>query len=75
MKYVVEFLKNFISLRFTKINMQNIVQVLQVVGDKFAAVSSDINGIGLHIKPGCSKISVWTTKITSDNYKNIMKIG
>lgn len=52
-----------------------VLQVLNVVGDKFAAVITDINGIGLHIKPVCSKITVWTTKITLINYKNIQNIG
>ncbi|XP_025199890.1 eukaryotic translation initiation factor 4E1-like [Melanaphis sacchari] len=58
-------------------NLHNIWNnmVLQVVGDKFAAVITDINGIGLHIKPVCSKITVWTTKITLNNYKRILNIG
>jgi len=53
----------------------NTVQVLQIVGDKFAAVVTDINGIGLHVKPVSSKITVWTSKITLSNYKNILNIG
>lgn len=52
-----------------------IVQILQVVGDKFASVAADINGIGLHVKPVYSKITVWTAKTTKDNYKNIIEIG
>jgi len=52
-----------------------VLQVLHIVGDKFAAVITDVNGIGLHIKPVCSKITVWTTKITLSNYKNIQNIG
>jgi len=52
-----------------------VLQVLHIVGDKFTAVITDINGIGLHIKPVCSKITVWTTKITLSNYKNIQNIG
>lgn len=52
-----------------------IVQVLQVIGDEFASVAADINGIGLHIKPVHSKITVWTTEATRDNYKNIIEIG
>ncbi|XP_060879160.1 uncharacterized protein LOC132951361 [Metopolophium dirhodum] len=58
-------------------NLHNIWNnmVLHIVGDKFAAVITDINGIGLHIKPVCSKITVWTTKITLSNYKNIQNIG
>lgn len=51
------------------------VQVLHIVGDTFATFITDINGIGLHIKPVCSKITVWTTKITLSNYKNIQNIG
>lgn len=51
------------------------LQVLHIVGDKFASVITDINGIGLHIKPVCSKITVWTVKITLSNYKNIQNIG
>ncbi|XP_027836501.2 uncharacterized protein LOC114119208 isoform X1 [Aphis gossypii] len=58
-------------------NLHNIWNnmVLQVVGDKFATVITDINGIGLHIKPVCSKITVWTTKTTLNNYKRILNIG
>jgi len=52
-----------------------VLQVLHIVGDKFASVITDINGIGLHIKPVCSKITVWTVKITLSNYKNIQNIG
>jgi len=55
--------------------MQNFAQILQVIGDKFAAIVNDINGIGLHIKPKYSKITVWTTKVTIDNYLNINRIG
>ncbi|XP_015369894.1 PREDICTED: eukaryotic translation initiation factor 4E-like [Diuraphis noxia] len=49
--------------------------VLQIVGDKFEPVITDINGIGLYIKPVNSKITVWTKKITLSNYKNIINIG
>lgn len=70
---------NTSSTIYSKKKIHNIkystVQVLQVVGDKFATVITDINGIGLHIKPVCSKITVWTTKTTLSNYKNIQTIG
>ncbi|VVC35776.1 Translation Initiation factor eIF-4e,Translation Initiation factor eIF- 4e-like [Cinara cedri] len=49
--------------------------ILEVVGDKFEAVASDVNGIGLHIKYVGSKITVWTTKPTLENYRNILTIG
>lgn len=46
-----------------------------MIGDKFEAVASDINGIGLDIKLVGSKITVWTTKPTLENYKTILTIG
>lgn len=49
--------------------------MLQVIGDKFSNVVADINGIGVHVKPVFSKITIWTVEITLDNYKNINEIG
>jgi hypothetical protein len=62
-------------IKMTQMFLCCTLQVLQVIGDKFSNVIADINGIGVHVKPLFSKITIWTVEITLDNYKNINEIG